>query len=865
MRRVAWWAPSIAVASVIAWLLIAAPTALAHAQLLGTSPQSGSTVAKQPAEVIFEFNQAVGGTLGAVRVYNAQGEEVDNLDVSHPEGHQHWMGVGLKASLPDGTYTGAYRVISADTHIVYGGLIFNIGHAGAAPRFTVAGLIDRNKSGQATEVAFGLVRGIDYVSLALGIGGLVFLLWAWLPALSAAAITVEQASGATTLKSFPPESFPPESSTTGSGASSKPTTAVSDWPAASQAFSRRLWLLLMLAVILGVLASMLGILLQGASAAGVSVWASLKGPIVKDTMNSRFGEIWGSRGIVWLALGLLLVSLRGRMRKGISDPPRALLLVVGAGAAFLAMTPALSGHASVQSPTGVFFPVDAIHVLGASVWIGGIACLLLALPQATRRLEPAQRSRLLMATLARFSPLALLCVIAISATGVVQAYIDVRSFEDLLHSTYGALVIVKVVLLIVLIGLGWVNRERVLPALKQIAAAGGSPGASGVLARRTMRGELALMVVVFGKRSLLGQYQPRPGGARADRRTGARRAEYGPHLSDRREDRLSVHRDQGIDGHGEAPRQGDRAVAGAGQPGRTGPLRAGLGRVEPGRSVAAAHPRPRIGIRRVRKDRVGSHQMIKEAHVKRSVMLVLAVGGLALPAAAQAHVSLHPNTIPAGAFVTLDVRVPGEQEHAYAYKVDMLVPPGFTEIDTQNVPGWSVKEIILKPASPIQTPEGPVDEEVSQIVWTGDRSTLGRLENGSFIQFPLSIAMPSDLAGQSLAFKTVQYYSNGKVIHWIGPPSAEYPAPTVNITAKGGVVEEVAGGEAGPTPGETPAGATGGSASSGSSAVASSSRGASASGGTSKGLVITALILGALGLIAGLGGLLSARRARSAV
>ena len=40
------------------------------------------------------------------------------------------MGVGLKPHLPDGTYTGTYRVISADTHIVYGGLVFNIGHAG---------------------------------------------------------------------------------------------------------------------------------------------------------------------------------------------------------------------------------------------------------------------------------------------------------------------------------------------------------------------------------------------------------------------------------------------------------------------------------------------------------------------------------------------------------------------------------------------------------------------------------------------------------------------------------------------------------------------------------------------------------------
>jgi hypothetical protein len=64
--------------------------------------------------------------------------------------------------------------------------------------------------------------------------------------------------------------------------------------------------------------------------------------------------------------------------------------------------------------------------------------------------------------------------------------------------------------------------------------------------------------------------------------------------------------------------------------------------------------------------------------------------------------------------------------------------------------------------------------------------------------------MPANIAGRSLAFKTIQYYSNGKVIHWIGPPSAEYPAPTINVTAKGGVVQEVAGGEAGPVAGEVP-------------------------------------------------------------
>ncbi len=464
-------------------VLASAPAAFAHAQLLGTSPLTGTVVPKQPSEVIFKFNQNVGGTLGAVRVYDAQGNEVDNLDVSHPDGQEHWMGVGLKPGLPDGTYTATYRVISADTHIVYGGLVFSIGHAGPAPKVTVAGLIARNESGEVTKLAFGAVRALDYVSLALFIGGLAFLLVAWLPGLAAAAGEPEQC-----------------------------------WRAASRAFARRLRRLLLAAVVLGVTVSVLGILLQGASAAGVSLWSSLKGTVIENTLHSRFGEVWGARAIDWLALGVLLLATgaprgeripaSGPAATGSRVPARWVLGLLGLGGAYLAITPALAGHASIQSPTAVFFPSDVLHVLGASVWVGGIACLLLALPAATRELEQGDRTRLLLAVLARFSPLALGAVIAIAITGVVQAYIDVRSFYGLFHSTYGALIIAKVVLLLTLIGLGAVNRERVIPALKRIAGGDGPPGAAGVLARRTMRGELALMLTVLGVTAALVSYAP---------------------------------------------------------------------------------------------------------------------------------------------------------------------------------------------------------------------------------------------------------------------------------------------------------------------------------------------------------------------
>jgi periplasmic copper chaperone A len=240
----------------------------------------------------------------------------------------------------------------------------------------------------------------------------------------------------------------------------------------------------------------------------------------------------------------------------------------------------------------------------------------------------------------------------------------------------------------------------------------------------------------------------------------------------------------------------------------------------------------------------------------KTIAVLVAAGALLSPAGAQAHISIHPNTIPAGAFATIDVRVPGEQEGAYVKKVDVLLPAGFTEVNYENVPGWSVRVIESKLAKPIMQDGESIDAEVSRVVWTWT-GPLGRVDDGQFVQLPLSVAIPDDAAGKALEFRTVQTYSNGQAVHWIDPSlQAEHPSPRINVTAKGGVVEDVAGDEAGPS-----AGQTGG----GESAVAPVAGVAESGSGASKGLAVTALVVGILGLLAGVGALFIARRRRGGV
>ncbi len=283
--------------------------------------------------------------------------------------------------------------------------------------------------------------------------------------------------------------------------------------------------MLLAAILLGVIVSVLGFLLQGASAAGVSLWASLKGTVLENTLDSRFGQVWGARALDWLALGALLAGARAARRSAVPvlrpvtlgadglalDASAAALgprRCSAVGGLYLVFTPALGGHASVQSPVWAFFPSDVLHVLAVSVWVGGIACLLLALPAATRRLEPAERSRLLLATLARFSPLALAAVITIALTGVLQAYIDVRSLDGLLHTTYGSLIIAKTG------SARGAHRSRLgQPRAGHSCAQGDrrggcEPRRRRVLARRTLRAESLLMLCVFGVTAALISYAP---------------------------------------------------------------------------------------------------------------------------------------------------------------------------------------------------------------------------------------------------------------------------------------------------------------------------------------------------------------------
>ncbi|MGH7549428.1 MAG: copper resistance protein CopC [Gemmatimonadota bacterium] len=207
-----------------------------------------------------------------------------------------------------------------------------------------------------------------------------------------------------------------------------------------------------------------------------------------DALGTTAGRVEAARlGLAGLAAWALVLARRPRVA------------VVFAFAAVLAG--GALGHALANSPVWSI-PAKAIHLAAAAVWLGGLLRL------AT--IDPA--SDLFPITARRVSSAALVAVVVIGATGVLQAALILPTLTDLLTSGYGRLVLLKAAGLAILIGVGAYHRLRLMPRLD---------AGSGEALRRSVRREIVILAVVLLIAARLA-YEPPPEAIMALIRGGAR-------------------------------------------------------------------------------------------------------------------------------------------------------------------------------------------------------------------------------------------------------------------------------------------------------------------------------------------------------
>ncbi len=174
-------------------------------------------------------------------------------------------------------------------------------------------------------------------------------------------------------------------------------------------------------------------------------------------VGSTFGQQIAVR-VVPLLVGAVLAALaalaapRARRR-------RAVVAVLGvAGLAAMWGDVSDSHAAAAHSQSGLKMVEQWLHFVSAGVWIGGLAVLLIGLIG----LAAAERGGVAR----RYSTLALVSVAVLAASGTLRAIDEVGSWDALVSTGFGRLILVKTGLLAVLVGLGARNRYRSVPEVE---------------------------------------------------------------------------------------------------------------------------------------------------------------------------------------------------------------------------------------------------------------------------------------------------------------------------------------------------------------------------------------------------------------
>jgi copper transport protein len=436
---------------VICALAVAAawtPSAFAHATLLRVDPAAQSVVARSPARIVLHFSQEVTPVANGTQVIAPGGASAEAGAARLSSKDVRALVIPLAPRLANGDYTIRWRVASTDGHLVGGVFAIGVGAGRAPPQLATT-------EGSSVDSALLVARFLYFVGLLVLIGGAVVRLAVFNPA-------VRALGGETRSEVVDAER-------TGFG------------------------VLAFVAAALVVVGGWAAVVRQATQVAGISFWSPLEGhgPLVAPIGATRFGREFGhaiNAASVFFVLVLIGYALRRRRP--------ALLAVAAAGAiagGWAVVGPGLSGHAGDPGRGVLAVTVDALHLVGAAVWIGGLAHLFVVAAPATASLVGEERRAVRLAIAERFSRIALASVVVIGVTGVGRALWELGAVSQIWSTAYGRTLVIKSVLLGALVVLGYLNRRAL--------------GDFGAL-RRRVGIELAVLVTLTAAVSLLTDLPP---------------------------------------------------------------------------------------------------------------------------------------------------------------------------------------------------------------------------------------------------------------------------------------------------------------------------------------------------------------------
>jgi copper transport protein len=160
-----------ALAAAIGLLLAPTGTALAHAELISSSPADGSVLAEEPAEIVLRFSENVDVVGESIRMVDAQGDPRP-LGIIDQSLGADTIRAEIPARLAEGTYVVGWQAISADSHTIRGAFTFSVGVETRPSPGVIDAVFARGAASPADSLLLGLGRFLSFAGIGALVGGL---------------------------------------------------------------------------------------------------------------------------------------------------------------------------------------------------------------------------------------------------------------------------------------------------------------------------------------------------------------------------------------------------------------------------------------------------------------------------------------------------------------------------------------------------------------------------------------------------------------------------------------------------------------------------------------------------------------------
>ena len=382
-------------------LFLGLPTASAHPFLLETVPGQGQNAPVGVTQIISKYSEAVEIDFSELKVYDANGNQIDNRDTSYNNSEASL--IVTTPPLEQGVYTITSKILSkVDGHLVQAAVVFGVGDVKID-----SSLLDSQESSETTFIPESIARFPGLVGQTIILGGVIISITIW---------------------------------------SSQQTRFRDSFENIHQQFKTKFSKILGYGVIATFASNFIMLAVQ--------TWRLEASPI--EVIGTTFGTTWLMRMIITIII--IGIWFWMEKKREISIKEQIPLLIASL---ILIATTTMMGHGASTELEAPWI-LDYAHNLLSSIWIGGVIFFAFVVLPTVSRTDDSLRNKITLSLIPRFSGLFIIAIGILIITGPTLLWFLDDNIGSLTESTYGKLIMIKIGIAIAMIAFGGLHQVKFL-------------------------------------------------------------------------------------------------------------------------------------------------------------------------------------------------------------------------------------------------------------------------------------------------------------------------------------------------------------------------------------------------------------------